>query len=151
MLGQGSNRAVAVIKRPEDRVMMDQRSFDTTASWQVTDGMTVYASDGQKLGTVRNYAPSTGYIDARKGWLFTKDFYVPLSDIDTVTEAGVTLKLTMDALSDERYNVPPVSTSAIQDPVTLADGSVLEPAARKQPYEDAEAEHVYQQSSRPVD
>ncbi|HXT37823.1 MAG TPA: DUF2171 domain-containing protein [Chloroflexota bacterium] len=131
--------------------MLDHQTFDTTAAWQITDGMTVYASDGNKVGTVQNYAPNVGYIDARKGWLFTKDFYVPLSDIDTVTEDAVTLKLTMDALADDRYSIPPVPTAANSDPVTLADGSIMDPVAGKQPYEEAEAEDAYQSSVRPKD
>ncbi|HVA91445.1 MAG TPA: PRC-barrel domain-containing protein [Chloroflexota bacterium] len=120
--------------------MIDHQTFDTTANWQIADGMTVYATDGQKLGTVRNYVPQSGYIDARKGWLFTKDFYVPMSEIDTVSEEGITLKLTMDMLTDERYNAPPIPTGAVPDPVTLADGSVVDAAARKLPLEEAEAE-----------
>jgi uncharacterized protein (TIGR02271 family) len=74
---------------------------------QIVDGLTVYATDGTKLGTVQNYNPVAGYLDIRKGWLFPKDFFVPLSAVDTVTEDGITLNLAGDALSDERYAAPP--------------------------------------------
>ena len=124
--------------------MLNNQTFDTTASWRITDGMTVFSGDGHKVGTVQNYAPNAGYIDARKGWLFTKDFYVPLSAIDTVSEDAVTLNLTMDALADDRFNIPPVPTAATADPVILADGSTMDPVGGKQPYEEAEVEDSYQ-------
>ncbi|HVC80476.1 MAG TPA: DUF2171 domain-containing protein [Chloroflexota bacterium] len=128
--------------------MLNNQSFDTTATWRITDGMTVFSGDGHKVGTVQNYAPNVGYIDARKGWLFTKDFYVPLSDIDTVSEDAVTLKLTMDALADERYNSPPIPLAADSDPAVLADASTMDPLVRKQPYEEAATEDSYQTARR---
>lgn len=36
-------------------------------AWQIVDGMNVYSADGEKLGTVRNFDPSVGYLDVRKG------------------------------------------------------------------------------------
>jgi len=108
------------------------------ANWQIENGMTVYGSDGEKLGTVRNYDPQAGYLDVQKGWLFTKDFYVPLSAIqsamgegltlpqvggpsaltagrttvETETGTGITLRLTKDDLEDDRYASPPTASSA---------------------------------------
>lgn len=76
------------------------------ANWQITDGMTVYGSDGTKLGTVRNFNPADGYLDVRKGWLFPKDFYVPINAVETVSDDGITLRLSQDALTDERYASP---------------------------------------------
>jgi uncharacterized protein YrrD len=103
--------------------MLDNETSDNAAHWNITDGTTVYATDGEKLGTVRNYSPQAGYIDVRKGWLFTKDFFIPMSDIDTATEDNITLKLTKDALEDDRFNSPPPATS---EPVGVTDPSVAD-------------------------
>ena len=61
----------------------------------------------------------------RKGWLFTKDFYVPIGAIDTVAEDGITLKLSRDVLDNESYSQPPTASKAALDPVVLADGSII--------------------------
>ncbi|MGH2391387.1 MAG: PRC-barrel domain-containing protein, partial [Chloroflexota bacterium] len=96
----------------------------TTANWQISEGMTVYATDGTKLGTVRNYNPQAGYLDVRKGWLFTKDFYVPTSAVDAVAEDGLTLTLAKDDLDDARYGSPPVAGggTAMSSDVPLMGG-----------------------------
>jgi len=94
--------------------MMSQEStYMSTANWQIVDGMTVYATDGTKLGTLRNYNPQAGYLDIQKGWLFTKDFYVPAEKVDTVAEDGITLKLTKDDLNDPRYSSPMVNAGTV--------------------------------------
>ncbi len=106
------------------------------ANWQIENGMTVYGGDGQKLGAVRNYNPQAGYLDVQKGLLFHKDFYVPLSaiqsamgegltvrrvgelgvmsggnvNVETPTGTGIVLRLTKDDLEDERYISPPVTS-----------------------------------------
>jgi hypothetical protein len=88
--------------------------------------MTVYATDGSKLGTVRNYDPQAGYLDVHKGVLFTKDFYVPMSDVDTVAEDGITLRLTKDDLQGDRYATPPVATGgAIYSETIVTTGTPL--------------------------
>ena len=87
--------------------MINDPVFSNTASWQIADDMTVYTFDGEKVGKVRNYDPQAGYVDVQKGWLFKKDFYVPLAAISSVDEDGITLKLTKDALEDDRYSLPP--------------------------------------------
>jgi hypothetical protein len=90
----------------EDHMINDQ-IFPSAINWHIADGMTVYSTDGEKVGTVRNYDPSADYLDVQKGFLFKKDFYVPLSSISAVDEDFVTLKLTKDALEDEHYSLPP--------------------------------------------
>jgi hypothetical protein len=126
-----------------DNVMQNQ-GYLNTANWQIADAMRVYATDGDKLGTVRNYNPQAGYLDVRKGWLFVKDFYVLIDDVDTVAEDGITLKLTRNELDDDRYSVPPTSTAPAPEPVVLADGSVVGTgAARKQPVEGAGTDDSY--------
>ena len=93
--------------------MSQDQGYVSTANWQIVEGMTVYATDGTKLGTLRNYNPQAGYLDIKQGWLFTKDFYVPSDMVDTVAEDCITLRLTKDDLDDPRYSTPLVSTEAV--------------------------------------
>jgi hypothetical protein len=115
--------------------MFPDQGPTTIANWQITDGMTVYATDGSKLGTVRNYNPQAGYLDVHKGWLFAKDFYVPVSAIDAVTEDGLTLGLTKDDLGDTRYSAPPVAGTTMSNDATRM-------GAEKQPLTGDEADVV---------
>jgi hypothetical protein len=119
----------------EESMTFNSETLDVAAQWNITNGMTVYATDGEKLGTVRNYDPQAGYVDVRMGWLFTKDFFVPMTDIDTVTEDNITLRLTKEALNDDRFNSPHVASS---EPVGVTDSSISDiDAARKQPFEES--------------
>lgn len=86
--------------------------------------MTVHAGDGEKLGTVRNYRPEEGFLDVRKGGLVTRNFYVPMADIDTVTDEGVFMKLTRDALDDPRYGTPPAAGDGAPGPAIATSGAV---------------------------
>ena len=106
--------------------MFQNQTTPNTANWQITNDMTVYATDGTKLGTVRNYKPGDDYLDVRKGWLFTKDFYVPLDAVNAVTVDGITLRLTKDALEDDRYAAPP-STGVVYSERTIVTEIPLPP------------------------
>jgi len=86
---------------------MENQTTAGTANWEIADGMTVYGATGEKVGTVRNYDPGAGYLDVRKGWLFTKDFYVGLAAVQSVNEDGIVLRLTKEDLNDDRYASPP--------------------------------------------
>jgi hypothetical protein len=123
----------------EEASMSSDYTAHNPANWQIEDGMTVYGSDGEKLGTVRNYDRRAGYLDVQKGWLFAKDFYVPLSAIqsamgdgltvrqvggpsaltegrttvETATGTGITLRLTKEDLEDDRYASPPAISGAV--------------------------------------
>jgi hypothetical protein len=88
--------------------MTPNQQTTSRTSMRITDGMTVYGADREKLGTVRNYDPEAGYLDIQKGWLFTKDFYVGLSAIDSVDEHGINLHLTKEVLNDDRFATPPM-------------------------------------------
>jgi hypothetical protein len=112
--------------------MLNEQVYPSTANWQVADGMTVYSIDGEKLGTVRNYDPQADYLDVQMGWLFRRDFYVPLPAVTAVEDDSVTLNLTKDELDDERYSAPQVPGAAPAEPVTLADGSVVGTGAMRQ-------------------
>jgi hypothetical protein len=92
---------------------MKPHPLDSTASWQIADGMTVHGLDGEKLGTVRNYDPQVDYLDVRKGWLFHTDFYVPTTAVTAVDKDGVRLQLTRQDLDNDRYASPPATNAAM--------------------------------------
>jgi len=72
----------------------------------ITEGMTVYDAAGEKVGTVREYNAQGGYVDVEKGWLFHKDFYIPLNAVTRSDQDGVYLNLYKDDLSGDAYNQP---------------------------------------------
>jgi hypothetical protein len=88
--------------------MSTNQMSPNTAKRQIADRMTVYAMDGEKLGTVRNYDPEAGYLDIQKGRLFPKDFFVGLAAITSIDEEGITLRLTKEDLKDDRFAAPPM-------------------------------------------
>ena len=92
--------------------MVPNQATVNPGNWPIEDGMPVYATDGDKLGTVRNYDPQADYLDVQKGWLFTKDFFVPLSAITQVTGEGIILRLTKERLEDEQYAFAPETVMA---------------------------------------
>ncbi len=75
---------------------------------QITEGATVYDAAGEKVGKVRGYDPQAGYLDVEKGWLFPKDFFIPLSAVQgTDANGDVLLSLYQDALQGDQYASPP--------------------------------------------
>ncbi len=75
---------------------------------QIGPGATVYDAAGEKVGTVRSYDAQGGYLDVEKGWLFPKDFYIPLSAVQgTDANGDVQLSLYKDDLQGDQYAYPP--------------------------------------------
>jgi hypothetical protein len=127
----------------------NQQQKPDPATWQISDGMTVYALDGAKLGTVRNYDPRAGYLDVRKGWLFTKDFYVPLDAVVSVAEDGITLNLSKDELEHERYNTPPAPTEVVYGETFVTEATL--PGEQERAAEEEEDTYVMRTADgRPI-
>lgn len=80
---------------------------------QIPNGATVYDAAGDKIGTVHENNVEGAYLVVQKGFLFHKDFYVPLSAIARADEAGVHLTVSTADLSDERYDSPPMVADAM--------------------------------------
>ena len=100
---------------------------------QLSNGMHVHDAAGEKIGVIRNYDPylrlhgaPVRYIDVQKGFLFHKDFYVPLSAVSRITSQGAFLSLSKAELSAGTYDLPPAGDD---DPVTDAAARVAEQAA----------------------
>lgn len=80
----------------------------TTLRTPIELGTTVYASDGQKIGDVAEIQPQ--WIVIEKGFIFTKDLYIPMSTIDGEHEGGVRLNMTKAEVENTDWSSPPVMT-----------------------------------------
>jgi hypothetical protein len=121
--------------------MRANRTNQNPTNQRIAAGMTVYAMDGDKVGTVRNYDPLVGYLDIQQGWLFTKDFYVGVGEVYTVDEDGITLRLTKDELDDRFASPPPIGRVTSEagfvitekEPIDIEDEEVPETRASGMP------------------
>src|SRR6476660_9914887 len=74
-------------------------------------GMDVYASDGDKVGTVREATEQS--ITVEKGFFFPKDYIIPISAVEGVDEHDrVYLLVTKDEALNERWDTGMVSGTA---------------------------------------
>src|ERR1700709_370807 len=87
----------------EESAMLPNQTNNNATPWRIADGTAVYATDGETLGTVRNFDPQAGYFDVRKGPLFHKDFYFTMDDVSMVDANGIILRRTKQDLEDDRY------------------------------------------------
>jgi uncharacterized protein (TIGR02271 family) len=74
----------------------------------ITDGMSVFGSDGDKVGTIVSVGPS--YVVVEKGFFFPTDYYIPFSAIASQTENGVYLNVTKDAALNQGWDVAPTAS-----------------------------------------
>ncbi|HEX5500629.1 MAG TPA: DUF2382 domain-containing protein [Thermomicrobiales bacterium] len=99
--------------------------------WQstITDGMSVYGSDGDKVGTIVSVGPS--YVVVEKGFFFPTDYYIPFSAIASQSENGVYLDVTKEAALNQGWDVAPTAatTFATDTGVGAADNVAAAPAA----------------------
>lgn len=73
----------------------------------IAPGETVYDARGDKIGAVQQYDPQSDCLVVEKGFLFTRDIYIPASAIQSSGANGVRLTLTRDELKEHRYASPP--------------------------------------------
>jgi len=78
---------------------------NTTRQWQVREGATVYAADGDKVGKVVAVDPN--YIVVEKGLFFPTDYYVPTSAIASATEDDLYLTVSKDEALNSGWNGRP--------------------------------------------
>lgn len=76
----------------------------------ITPGMNVYDANGDKVGSVQEYSPQANLMVVEKGFIFTRDLFIPISAISRSSADELYLNLTKDDLKDERFAFPPTST-----------------------------------------
>ncbi|HZG66885.1 MAG TPA: DUF2382 domain-containing protein [Herpetosiphonaceae bacterium] len=83
---------------------------------RIQQGRNVYGSDGDKVGDVAEVG--TNYVLVQKGWLFTKDIYIPVSAISSADEDGVYLNIPKDQINSMDWDMAPM-----EDATTTTYGS----------------------------
>ncbi|MBA2362406.1 MAG: DUF2382 domain-containing protein [Chloroflexia bacterium] len=74
---------------------------------QIQNGWDVYGSDGDKIGDVSDLGPN--YVLVTKGFLFTKDIYIPTSAITGIENDRVYLNIAKDQVDSMGWDQAPTS------------------------------------------
>lgn len=77
---------------------------------RIQTGWDVYGSDGDKVGDVSDVGPN--YLLVTKGFLFTKDIYIPTSAVSGVEEDRVYLSVAKDQIDGMGWDQPPTDTGS---------------------------------------
>lgn len=91
-----------------DRDIRDMR-MQGDSDLLITPGTDVYDINDDKVGTVHQYNPRAACLVVQKGFIFTRDIYIPTSAIARNDSGGIYLNLSKEDLKDERYSTWPVA------------------------------------------
>lgn len=72
-------------------------------------GGDVYGSDGEKVGTIGDVG--SNYLLVTKGFLFTKDIYIPPSAVSGIEQDRVYLNVAKDQIENMGWDQPPLEDS----------------------------------------
>ncbi len=75
---------------------------------QIRSGWDVYGSDGEKVGTVGDVG--SNYLLVTKGFLFTKDIYIPMSAITGIEQDRAYINVSKDQVENMGWDRPPEDT-----------------------------------------
>jgi len=79
--------------------------MQTTYRTPIELGTTVYGSDGQKVGDVAEI--QSEYLVIEKGFIFTKDLFIPTATIASQDADGIRLDMTKDEVENHDWSAPP--------------------------------------------
>lgn len=81
--------------------------MQTTNTTPPQVGTLVFGSDGEEIGEITDVQP--GYFQVKKGLLFRKDVYIPLTAITGTALGGdgVTITMTKDEVESGDWSQPP--------------------------------------------
>lgn len=91
---------------------------DNVSLAEITDGMDVLGSDGEKVATVARVEGD--YVVASKGLLFKTDYYIPTDAIESVDGDRIRLSMTSDAALEQGWDTRPESMT--RESVSAHDG-----------------------------
>jgi hypothetical protein len=94
--------------------------MQTTYRTPIELGTTVYGSDGEKVGDVAEI--QSDYIVIEKGFIFTKDLYIPVATIASQDADGVRLSITKDEVENRDWSTPPPLHAETDEPGPAAFG-----------------------------
>lgn len=83
---------------------MSSQQYD----YNLTSGMDVKGSDGEKVGTVQDVQGD--YVIVSKGFFFPHDYYIPTSAITSADEKNVYLNVTKDDALNQGWDTVPDTT-----------------------------------------
>jgi len=95
-------------------------SIDTT---QIQHGWDVYGNDGDKIGDVSEVGPN--YVLVTKGFLFTKDIYIPTTAVTGIEQGRVYLNIAKDQIDSMGWDAPPSDDAYATSPYGTATGTVV--------------------------
>lgn len=78
----------------------------------ITPGMNVYDANGDKVGSVQEFNPQANMMVVEKGFIFTKDLYIPTRAISNSSGNDLYLNVTKDDLKNDRYTTAPEGYTA---------------------------------------
>lgn len=88
----------------------------------LTGGMDVKGSDGEKVGTIQDVQGS--YVVVSKGFFFPTDYYIPFSAITSADEDNVYLNVTKDEALNQGWDAVPDTTSTAYDDQPVVEREV---------------------------
>lgn len=103
--------------------------MDTNTNFTLQPGMTVYGSEGDKIGDID--VIEGDYFVVRKGFFFPEDHYIPFTAVQSVESEDVYLAVTKDDALNQNWNEAPAGTAE--------SGTYVDETAIDTNYEDASA------------
>jgi hypothetical protein len=92
---------------------------------QIANGMAVYDSNGDKIGTVQQYDLASGWFQTEKGVLFPHDRYIPLSAVDRIGQTGIYLSVTKQHVTAMYDQPPTLDVDVVAGPAGAAVAGIV--------------------------
>jgi ribosomal 30S subunit maturation factor RimM len=99
-------------QQPGQRPVLKQTVVENIDQY-LSDGMSVFDANGDRVGTVKMFSTAAGYLIAGQGPLTRKDLYIPFRLIRSIDPHDIFVSETRDALAS-RYAQPPAITTAVE-------------------------------------
>lgn len=89
--------------------MLDNQGYQTDpTNLRIAEGTPVLDSKGDKVGEVASNGVQSTALIVKKGLLFTKEVYVPLSLITGQDADGVHLSMEKSDIKNQNWDMPPI-------------------------------------------
>lgn len=115
--------ATMMVAQKKGSTMLDNQGFQTDPmNMRIAEGTPVLDVNGDKVGEVASNGVQSTALIVKKGLLFTKEVYVPLSIITGQDADGVHLSMEKSEIKHQNWDMPPIadnSTNAgVDNPMT---------------------------------
>jgi hypothetical protein len=90
--------------------------------WRFREGDTVYGSDGHKLGKVVGFFPdytNQQFLIVEKGFIFSHDYYVPLSAVSNYDGNEIYLDVSKDEALNRGWEQTPFVSSTVETDTSM--------------------------------